>query len=167
MRDDEARLVDHSVAEEQQVEIDRARPPPRPDPLAPEPALDVEQERQEGQRLETGLDRRDRVHERGLVLEAPRGCLDDRRETIRADQLGGVADEPLAVAEVGAETDVRDRHGRSTVTALNSTVSPAGLTCGLRTRSRSDSGSKRSMSMSATAVASASSRLKRCADESS
>jgi len=65
--------------------------------------------------------------------------FDDRREPRGADQHGGLTDEGSAVAEGGAEADVRSRHGRSTVTALYSTVRPAGFTCGLRMRRRSDS----------------------------
>ena len=48
-----------------------------------------------------------------------------------------------------------------------STVIPAGLICGLRTRTRTRSGANRSNSMSAVCVASASSKSKCCAPESS
>ena len=72
--------------------------------------------------------------------------------------------EALAVAEVGPEADVRDRHGRWTITAECSTPSPAGC---LRTRTFSRFGANCSYSASATDVASASSRLNRWASLSS
>ena len=50
MRDDEPRLVDLLVAEEEEIEVDRARPPLPPGPFAAEAPLDVEQSIEEGAR---------------------------------------------------------------------------------------------------------------------
>ena len=158
VRHDQTRLVDRLVAVEEEVEVDRPRPPARPDPLAAEPALDVEQVVEQLPRREHRLELGRCVQEARLVLVAPRLALADRRETDGADQLGRLSDQRLAVAEVRAEADVGEDHGRVTVTALNSTVRPAGRTSGLRTRTRTDSGPNRSSSVSATADASASSR---------
>ena len=55
----------------------------------------------------------------------------DRRDPYRADQLGSLANRLLAVAQVRAQPDVRDRH-RSTVTAANSTSIPDGPPSRLR-----------------------------------
>ena len=95
-------------------------------------------------RRQLGLDLGDGVQEPGLLLVPPRLGLAHLRQPRRADQLGGTPDQRLAVAEVRAEADVREGHGRSTVTALNSTGRPAGTTSGLRTRTRTRSGANRS-----------------------
>ena len=58
VRDDEARLVDLLVTEEQQVEVDRPRPPLPPRALAAEAPLDVEQPVEEGARAELVPSRR-------------------------------------------------------------------------------------------------------------
>ena len=79
----EARLVDDAVTEEQQVEIDRSRPPPRADSLAPEAPLHVEQERQERLRVEACLDLGDGIQKAWLVLMTPRLGLDDRPAPLR------------------------------------------------------------------------------------
>ena len=85
----EARLRDPLVAPQQQVEVDRPRPPARPDPLPAEAPLDVEQMRQERPRRQRGLDLCGRVQERRLVAEAPRLGLEERRQARRPDQLRG------------------------------------------------------------------------------
>src|SRR6266849_11087488 len=112
-------------------------------------------------RPEHRLELRDGIQEHRLVLVAPGLGLADRRKLRRTDQPGRLPDQRLAIAQVRAQTDVGANHGRETVTALNSTVSPAGFTCGLRTRTRTDSGWNRSSKASATAEASASSRSNR------
>lgn len=140
MRNGQTGLVDVQVVVQQQVEVDRPRPPARADALAPEPPLHVEQVVEERARRERRLDLRGGVQERRLRLVAPRLRLVQRREPPRTDQLGGAPDQLLAVAEVGAEADVGERQGRWTITAECSTPSPAGC---LRTRSFSRSGPNR------------------------
>src|SRR4051812_4487676 len=158
MRHHEPRLVDRLVAVEQEVEVDRPWPPPRPDAFPTEAALDVEQVVEQAARREGGLDLGDRVQEPRLLLVAPRLGLAQRREARRADQLGRATDQRLPVAQIRAETDVRERHGRWAVTALYSTGRPAGLTSGLRTRTVTRSGANRSSNVSASVAASASSK---------
>ena len=150
-------LVDHLVAVEQQVEVDRARPPALP-ALAPQPTLDGEEDVEQLPRRELGLERGDAVQKPRLVGDADRIRLaqgrdgDDARELCdrRTDRL-------LAVAQIGAEADVRDRHGRVARTAANVTGGSS-TTSGLRTRTETPSTGKRATSSSATADASASSR---------
>ena len=112
VRYDEAWLRDRLVPKEQEVEVDRPRAPPRPDPLPPEPALDIEQVIEQTTGRQGGVDLRDRVQEPRLVLVAPRLCLDNRGEPRGADHVGGLADQALAVAEVRAKADVGECHGR-------------------------------------------------------
>src|SRR5690348_11498823 len=162
MRHGQARLVDHDVAVQEQVEVDRARPPVGLGTLASELALDLEETLEQRARLELGLELRDGVQEPRLIRVAPRLGLTDRRKPHGVDPLGGLQDHRLTVPEIRAEPDVRASHGRLTVTALNSTGSPAGRTSGFRTRTRVHSGWNRSISVSATALASASSRSWRC-----
>src|SRR4051812_45800562 len=134
MRYLEPRLGDPLVTPEQQIEVDGSRAPPWPDPLTPEATLDIEQIRQECARLEWRLHLSSRVHKQRLVVEAPGLGLEERRQAGRPDQRGCPANRRLTVAHVRPETDVGKCHGRSTVTALKSTVIPAGFTCGLRTQ---------------------------------
>src|SRR3954453_8598772 len=157
----EPRLVDRLVAVEQEVEVDRPWPPPRPDAFPAEAALDVEQVVEQAARREGGLDLRGRVQEAGLLLVPPGLGLAQPRETRRPDERCRPPDQRLAVAQVRAETDVGDGHGRSAVTALNSTGRPAGVTSGLRTRTVTRSGANRSSNVSASVAASPSSRRKR------
>src|SRR4051794_38420680 len=161
MGHDEPRLVDRLVAVEQQVEVDRPGAPLRPDPLAPEPPLDVEQVVEQAARREGGLDLGHRVEEAWLVLVPPGLRFAQLRQAGGSDQLRRTTDQRLPLAEVRAETDVSKGHGRSAVTALNSTASPAGTTSGLRTRTRTCSGANRWSSVSASDDASASSRRNR------
>src|SRR5216684_3055703 len=138
MRHDEARLVDRLVAVEQQVEVDRARPPLRADPLAAEAALDVEQLIEQLARGQRRLELSDRVQEHRLVPVAPRLRLDHRGKAYGSDQLCRLSDQALAIAEIRPEADICGRHGRWTITAECSTPRPAGC---LRTRSFSRVGS--------------------------
>src|SRR5579862_8197099 len=144
MRNDQARLLNDPVAVEQQVEVDRARPPVGSVTLAAQLPLDVEEQVEERPRFELGLDLGDGVQELRLLLVSPRLGFDDRREPSRPDQRRGFADRRFPVAEVRAKPYVGEgRHPSldlSTVTALNSTGSPAGRTCGLRTRTLSHRG---------------------------
>src|SRR5438552_6680521 len=140
MRDHEAGFGELLVAVEQQVEVDRARPVAGPLARPPQCALDLEQAVEEDTRRLDGLELGDGVEEARLVGIAPRLRLEQRGDTRGAEELQRSADRRLAVAEVGPEPDVRERHGRSTVTALNSTGS---ATSGLRTRTRTRSRAKR------------------------
>ena len=71
MRDGEAGLVDRALPEEEQVEVDRARPPARPFAHAAERALDVEQAIEQLARRQVGLQLRDGVQERRLIERGP------------------------------------------------------------------------------------------------
>ena len=71
MGHDEARLVDLLVTEEEQVEVDRPRPPLPADPLTPEPPLDVEQLVEERAGREARLDLRGRVQRFTQARQAP------------------------------------------------------------------------------------------------
>jgi hypothetical protein len=107
VRDDQPRLVDDLVAVEQEVEVDRPRPPPWAEPEAPEGALDLEQPVEQAAWRELGVDLGRGVQERRLVGVAPGLGLADRREAGGAEAVGRLEDRGLAVAEVGAEADVR------------------------------------------------------------
>ena len=109
MRDGEARLVDDAVAVEEQVEVDRARPPVRAVAFTAEPALDSEQYVEQRPRLELGVDLRNGIQEPRLLLVAPGLRLDDLRHPPSADEAGGGADRRFTVAEVRAEAYVRER----------------------------------------------------------
>ena len=79
MRDGQARLVDRLVAVEQQVEVDRPRPPALA-ALAAELALDREQPVEQLARRELGLERGGAVQEARLVGE-PTGSVSRSAET--------------------------------------------------------------------------------------
>src|SRR4051794_26460761 len=155
MRDLEPGLVDRVVAVEEEIEVDRPRPPLRPDALAAEPALDVEQVVEQLPGRERRLQLGDGVQEPRLLRVAPRLGLANRRQARCADQLGRAADRGFAVSEVRTEPDVGERHGRSTVTAEYSTARSDGR---FRTWRVRRSGANRTTIWSATAVASASRR---------
>src|SRR5262245_52032472 len=161
MRHFEAGLVDAPVAVEQQVEVDRTRPPARPFANAPEVALDLEQPVEQRARRAIGVELCDRVQEARLVGEAPRLGLADGREATCLEELSGVAYRLLAVAEVRAEADESGCHGRSAVTPAKDRSIPAGRTSGFRTRTFTRSGVNCSYRASATAVERASRRAKR------
>jgi hypothetical protein len=65
MRHGETVLVDRLVAEEEQVEVDRARPPVLARPQPTEAALDAEQMLEEPPCGQAGLDLGRRIEERG------------------------------------------------------------------------------------------------------
>ena len=119
MRDGQAGLVDHLVAVEQQVEVDRARPPALP-ALAAQLALDREEDVEQLPRRELGLERGDAVQEPRLVGDADRIRLAQGRDARRRPGSSAIAARivAFAVAEVRAEADVRDAsrargaHGR-------------------------------------------------------
>jgi hypothetical protein len=112
MRHDQPRLVDDGVAVHQEVEVDR----PRPEAFLPHPAesaLDVEQDPEERPRLEARLDL-DRTVEKPRLLDGtPRlrlteaGDRYDLEPEVSVEELDGVLDRPLTVAEVRSEADVR------------------------------------------------------------
>src|SRR3989441_1318480 len=151
MRDGQARFVHDLVAVEQEVEVDHARAVARAFAGAAEGALDLEQPLEQRARALVRLELRDGVEKARLVGVAPRLGLDRRREPGRPDQLGRAPDRRLAVAEVGAEPDVGEGHGRSTVAETCSTGIPGGR---LRTVTRTRPAGKASTSASATAAAS-------------
>lgn len=103
-------LVNHTITEQENIDVDLARPPPRPG-RAPEVALqpfqDAEKLPGRHRRVQLG----DGVEERRLPFDAPRRGLDHLRS---ADELDpGVIAEPVQrpldrrppVAQVGAEAD--------------------------------------------------------------
>ena len=83
-------LVDHGVAVEEQVEIDRPRAEARALPRAAERALDLEEALEQLVRRELRLERRDAVEERGLVDVADGVGLAEPRDGTELDAgLGG------------------------------------------------------------------------------
>jgi len=122
-------ILEHGVAVEEEIEVDRARPmAPVGVAHAAHAAFDEQQVPQEGLRLEFGLEHRHRVQEVGL-LEVP-----DRRRVVERralHQLGGGKlrnlldrgpDLPLAIAQVRAERHVRHGHD---VTGFRRTPMPS------------------------------------------
>src|SRR4051812_49293673 len=122
MRHRQPGLVEDLVAVEEQVEVDRPGAPAGTDSLPAELPLDIEQLVEERPRRELRLQLGDRVQEERLLGVSPWLGLDHGGEAPGADQVGGAPDQRLAVAEVRAEADVDERHGRSTLTAPYSTV---------------------------------------------
>ena len=112
MRDAEARLDDLAVTEDQEVEIDRARPEPGTVAGSPELALDREKGVEELTRLEARVHGGRAVEEARLVGEADGFGLAQRRHrhdldpVAVAQQLQGPSDRLLAVPEIGADTDI-------------------------------------------------------------
>ena len=114
VRHGEPRLVDRLVPVEEKVEVDRARPEPRPRALAPERALDGEQAFEEVAGREIRLDEAGGVQKPRLVDVPDRvGVLEpgDRDDAnVRAvEQLERAPEVALALAEVRPEPDVRAR----------------------------------------------------------
>src|SRR5688500_15134958 len=150
-------LVDRLAAVEQQVEIDRPRTPPLA-ALTTEPALDLEQRVEQLPWREAGLETHGAVQERRLLGDSDRLGLAQLRDRDDAGESGDRrADRRLPVAEIRAESDVGDRHGRVARTAAYST-GDSRTTWGFRTRTGTRAAGKRASSSSARAVASASSR---------
>src|SRR6266542_1827788 len=161
MRHRQPRLVHDRVAVHEQVEVDGSRPPPRNVARPAQRTFDLEQPLQECPRLEARLDLGYGIQEARLIRVPPGLRLDDRGHAPRAELLRRRADRRFAVAEVRPQPHVRAGHGRSTVTPLNSTVIPAGFTCGFRTRTFTCSIGNRAISSSATVAPSASRSWKR------
>src|SRR5436190_2078520 len=158
VRDGEPGLVDHLVAVEEEVEVERPRAVLAGDPDAAEALLDGEQAVEELARGQRRLELEGAVEEGRLSADADRLRLAEGRDgkdvdsLLRGEDADGRAQRALAVAEVRAEPDVGARHGLVTVT-LTVPSSPAGRTSGFRTRTRTRSGEKRRSSSSATAAA--------------
>lgn len=114
----QAGLVDDLVAEEQQIQIDRARSEPGPFARAPEVALDRQEALEELARSEVGLDSRRGVEEARLVEKANRFRLHECRDRRNLDRgvstksLKGSVQVGLAVTEVRSEPDPGGRHAR-------------------------------------------------------
>ena len=125
------------VAVEEQVEIDRPRSPARAVALAAEAPLDRRAAGRGARAASAPSRARRRRSESAAGRVAPRLGLEESATAGRAP-ISSAARRIVASRSprFGAEPDVGARHGRSTVTALNSTVMPAGFTCGLRTRTR-------------------------------
>src|SRR5439155_8443943 len=162
VRDGEPGLVDHLVAVQEKVEIERPRAVLVGDANAAETLLDREQPVEELARREARLQLDGSVEERRLLADSHRFRLaqgrdaDDLGSRLGPERVDGCAQRALAVAEVRAEADVSARHGLVTVAATVPSR-PAGRTSGFPTRTRNRSGAKRRSSSSATADASASS----------
>src|SRR5262245_36374842 len=158
------------VAEQQEVDVERARAVAR---AAEHPAvlgLDRLARVEQLERLERGRDARRRVQEVGLVEDLPhRLGLIERRDGLdlhpmQAEQLDRSSQVRLAVADIGAQAEVADPahrssstsspssspNGRSwtTSTAISSIASGSGGS-GFDARTRTDSEPKRSARRSA------------------
>src|SRR5204863_2843388 len=112
MRDLQARLVDRLRAEDEQVEIDRARAEPRPQaPFAAQAPLDREQPLEQLTRAQRRLDGRRAVEETRLVRitdgigQAQRRDCEHLDPLLLAQQLDSGPDLRLPVAQVAAEPD--------------------------------------------------------------
>jgi hypothetical protein len=108
------RLVDLLVAEEQQIEVDRPRPVPRPLATnAPESRFDRQEAVEQRTRLKVGLDGGGTVQEGRLVLVpdglrlAQRRDCDDVDSRLAAQQIEGGGDARIALAEICSDADVR------------------------------------------------------------
>src|SRR5689334_3622432 len=174
MGDAQARFLDSLVAEDEQVEVERPWALRRhPLAHAAEAALELQQPVEQLAGREGRLDRRrtvqeewlvdDRTDRVGLPKARDRDDVDVRVGRERCDRR---THRPLAVAEVGAEPDVGQGHGRETTTPTVPS-SPAGRTSGFVTRTRTRSGRNLRSSSSATAPASASSSWKERASDTS
>src|SRR5688500_751090 len=156
MRDGEAGLRDRLVAVDEEVEVDRARPPSHRiglSPLAAELALELEQAVEELPRREVGLEQDGAVQEARLLDDAYRIGLAQRRD---CDHVGERVDRGpnrrLSVAEIRSDPDVGARHRSTTIAACP----PSSRRSGLPTRTSTRSTGKRRFSSSATAAASVS-----------
>src|SRR5581483_12113859 len=160
MRNLEPGLADLPVAVQQQVQVDRARPEPRPAPRAAETPLDREQPVEEFACGQAGLDGGGRVQEARLLGEPDRRRVaegrdaDDLDARLGRELLERRSQHGLAIAEVRPQADERPGHRpgdrRSAVAADHSAAMPAGR--GFRTRTRTAETSSRSTSASATAA---------------
>jgi hypothetical protein len=119
VRDLEAGLADGFVAVEQEIEVDRAGTPPlRAGTVAAEAPLDLEQAVEEIPRTQARLDFGHPVHEPRLFDVPDRIRLTEGRNRHDGDPVELVhtrqrlAERRLALAEVGAEANVRP-HERS------------------------------------------------------
>jgi diamine N-acetyltransferase len=115
MRNGQAGLLDHLIAVEEDVQVDRPGPPTLLARAVPaELPLDLEQLLEESSRTQIGLELRDGVHEARLLGDSHRIGLPERGDAQRAElsqQLERGPQVLLPVAEVGAEADVGDSHG--------------------------------------------------------
>src|SRR5512132_3701977 len=112
MRDLEGVLVDRLIAVEQQVEIDRARSVAGAlSPDAAEVALDLQQEVQQLARGPARRQARRGVEKARLILVADWVRLDrksraqERRPLVLVDPPEGCRDHPVALSQIGAESD--------------------------------------------------------------
>src|SRR5262245_3982983 len=110
MRDGQARLVEVQVVVQEEVEVDRPRPPALR-ANTPEALLDPEQALEQVPRGEVCLDPDGAVQERAL-LHRPHGLgltdlgdAGDVDPVLGGQQLDGAAQILLTVAEIGADTD--------------------------------------------------------------
>jgi hypothetical protein len=118
VRNLQARLVDHVLPVEEEVEVECARALGRNRrPVPPERALQLQQPAEQTAGGEAGLELDDAVEETGLIDVADRIRLPERRDAQHV-RLGRVAEAPdggakrsLTIAEVGPEADVRVHHG--------------------------------------------------------
>jgi hypothetical protein len=117
VRNREPGLVDHLVAVQEQIEVDRTRTVSRPGPIAPEPALDGKKTSQELERSVDRLDGTGRVQEARLIDVADWIGFAEGRHRNDPDALL-LAQEPnalpevlLSISEVRAKRYVRADHG--------------------------------------------------------
>ena len=115
MRHTQARLVDHLPAVDEQIEVDRARSPALLAHAAEHP-FDLEQEIEELPRRARRVHRDRPVQEGRLVDDADGLGLAKLRDGKHGDAVGLTEElhrsekRPLALPEIGAEPDVRNRH---------------------------------------------------------
>ena len=119
MRNRQPWLVDRHALHEQQIEVDRPWPVPRPVARPAELALDVEQHDEELFRSERGLDRDRGVEEPRLVEVADGIGLAEQRDgddvdpLLLAEQLYRARERGAPVAEVRSEPHVGTTHNPS------------------------------------------------------
>ena len=112
----QTRLVEHEVVHQQQVEVDGARPVPRPLADPAELAFDLEQRREERSGRQGRLHRHRGVEEPWLVEVADGIGLPERRHSDDIDlrpfgkELDRARQRRRPVAEIRSEPDVRARH---------------------------------------------------------
>lgn len=130
MRHGQARLVQYDLTVDEQVEVDRPRPPPLAGAIATERLLYREENIEQRPWLEAGLELDDTVQVPRLLDLPPRVRLAeprDRRDLdarIGPQQVDRPTDRRLPVAEVRSDADVRahdrdgsDPSGRRSVTS--------------------------------------------------
>ncbi len=112
-------LVHHGISPEQEVEVDRPRPPALGANTA-EPTFDVEKQVEQRPRVERRLELRDAVQERGLLDGPPRLRLAKRGDPRDGDprrgpeQADGSPERLLPIAEVRAQPHVRAHQPEAT-----------------------------------------------------